>query len=72
MDGYTIAWLLWGAMFVAIEGAALLRKESGDTLSEHVWKCFSVKDKAKGWVVRRGVLAVFLAWLTAHLLGAGI
>lgn len=71
MDGFTIAWIMWLAMFGVIEGIALIRKDSGDTLSEHIWKWFSVKDKATGWQARRGVLAVFLVWLTAHMLGAG-
>ena len=71
MDGFTIAWLMWLAMFGVIEGVALVRKESGDTLSEHIWKWFSIKDKAKGWVVRRGVLALFLLWLGLHMLGVG-
>ena len=71
MDGFTIAWLMWLAMFGVIEGVALVRKEPGDTLSEHIWKWFSIKDKAKGWVVRRGVLALFLLWLGLHMLGVG-
>ena len=68
-DGFTVAWILWLAMFVVIEGAAIFRKEGGDTLSEHVWKWFSVREKAAGWKARRAVLAGFLAWLSAHLLG---
>lgn len=69
MGGYTVAWLLWLAMFVVVEASALFRRARGDTLSEHVWGWFAVKDKPSGWVARRGVLAVFLAWLSAHLLG---
>ena len=65
--GWQTAWLLWLAMFGVIEGAAILRKEPGDTLSEHVWKWFSVKDKARGWRQRRSVLALFMVWLSAHL-----
>lgn len=67
--GFTVAWVMWLTMFGVIEGAAVLRKDRGDTLSEHVWKWFSVKEKAPGWLARRGVLAAFLVWLTVHLLG---
>jgi hypothetical protein len=69
MDGFTIAWVMWLAMFGVIEGVALVRKEPGDTLSEHIWKWFSVKEKAAGWKARRAVLTAFLAWLSAHMLG---
>jgi hypothetical protein len=56
-------------MFLVVEGAAITNRDRGDTLSEHVWKWFSVKEKALGWKQRRAVLAAFLAWLTAHLVG---
>jgi hypothetical protein len=70
MDGFTVAWLFWFAMFAVIEGVALFNKRRGDTLSEHVWKWFSVKEKSGGWLVRRGVLALFLTWLTVHMLAS--
>ncbi len=66
MDGYTVAWLLWIGMFFVIEVPALRNKQVGDTLTEHVRKWFSTKEKAKGWKARRGVLAAFLGWLTLH------
>lgn len=65
--GYTVAWLLWGAMFFVIEIPAILDKRSGDTLSEHLRKWFSTKDKSWGWVARRGVLALFFVWFIIHL-----
>jgi hypothetical protein len=68
MDGFTVAWLLWLAMFAVIEGVAIFNKRSDDTLSEHVWKWFSVRNKSRGWLLRRGVLALFLTWLTVHML----
>lgn len=71
MDGYTVLWLIWLAMFGAIEGAALANKRTGDTLSEHVWEWFSMKEKAKGWRARRFSLLAFLAWLVAHFLTGG-
>lgn len=71
MDGFTVAWVFWIAMFAVIEGAAIVRKERGDTLSEHVWRWFSVADKPRGYKMRRFVLLVFLVWLIVHLLTGG-
>ena len=71
MSGFTIAWLLWLAMFLVVEGIALFRKERGDTLSEHVWKWFRIHDKPRQWTWRRAVLAIFLVWLLVHMV-AGI
>lgn len=85
MSGWTIAWLLWIAAFFAIELPALLNKQRGDTLSEHIWQWFAVKWSPRtgvgphgspfvsvAWVyLRRGVLALFLVWLLLHLLGGG-
>lgn len=68
MSGFTIAWIMWLVMFGVIEGVALARKETDDTLTEHIRKWFSTRDKAPWWLARRGVLAVFLVWLTAHFL----
>jgi hypothetical protein len=71
MTGYTIAWLVWLAAFAVIEGFAIAHREPGRTLSEHVWRWFSVKDKTKGFKMRRFVLLAFLAWLTLHFLTGG-
>ena len=64
---YTIMWGIWLLMFAGIEGTALFNKRSGDTLSEHVWSWFSVKDKSTGWQFRRFSLVVFMSWLLGHL-----
>jgi hypothetical protein len=66
MSGWTIAWLLWGAMFVAIEAPAILNRAPGDTLSEHVREWFATRTKPKHWRIRRLVLACFLLWLAVH------
>lgn len=71
MSGFTLAWLLWLAMFATVEGVALVRKERGDTLSEHIWHWFQIRDKPRQWTWRRAVLAVFLVWLLVHMV-AGI
>ena len=66
MSGWTIAWLLWLAMFAVIEGAALFRKGKDDTLSEHIWKWFKIRE-SRQWNWRRAVLAGFLVWLLVHM-----
>jgi hypothetical protein len=71
MSGWTWAWLFWGAMFFAIEMPAVFNKTKGDTLSEHIWHWFSIRDKGKWWRVRRAVLAFALAILTYHFLAGG-
>lgn len=66
MSGWTVAWIMWLAMFVVIEGAAIIRKEPDDTLSEHVWRWFKIRE-SRQWNVRRWALAIFLVWLLIHL-----
>ena len=67
MSGWTVAWLLWLAMFAAVEGAALINKDRGDTLSEHIWAWFKIREKPRQWTWRRAVLAAFLTWLLVHM-----
>ena len=67
MNGWTVAWIIWGLMFAAIEGAALLVKSPNDTLSEHLRWWFAFEGKPKGWIWRRATLIVTLIWLFAHL-----
>ncbi len=63
---YTVLWLIWIALFGAIEIPALINRQGGDTLSEHVRKWFSTREKSKGWLARRTALGAFLAWLAYH------
>lgn len=72
MDIYTIGWLLWITFFVVWEGAALVTKRvPGATLSSHVWKWFSIKNKGRAWRLRRLALLAGLAWLSLHFLTGG-
>lgn len=66
MSGWTWAWVLWGLAFAVIEGAALINKEQGDTLSEHLRKWFNTGSKAGrwAWLVTAGV---FFAWFVTHI-----
>ena len=70
-DGYTVAWIFWIVQFGVIEWAALANKRHSDTLSEHVWRWFSIRDKGTGWRVRRFSLLAFLSWLLLHFLTGG-
>jgi hypothetical protein len=72
---WTWLWLSWIGLFLILEAVALVRKERGDTLSEHVWNWFSLKGKKhtkKPWqvAVRFGFIA-FWAWLTIHFITGG-
>ena len=71
MSGWTWMWLFWIAAFFAIEMPAVWNKTPNDTLSEHIWSWFSVKDKGKWWRIRRLVLAIALVVLMFHFLAGG-
>jgi len=71
MNRWYIIWVMWLVFFGAIEGPALLNKNKNDTLSEFIWKFFSIKEKSRQWRFRRFCLLSFLAWLVAHLITGG-
>ena len=57
---YTVAWIVVIGAGLILEALALLRKEKGDTLSEHTW-----------WLLRRHTIVWFLmlalaAWTVIH------
>ena len=68
MDTFDQLWIIWGLLFAAIEGAALLNKKPDDTLSAHVWEWIGVNGRPKptGYKYRRGALGAFFIWLIAH------
>ena len=68
---WEIGWLMFGGLFLAIEGAALFQKEGTATLSYHVWKWAGIKDKPRGYKQRRLALLAFLTWLVTHFLTGG-
>lgn len=69
MSWWTVAWLLWLAFFVLVEGRALASRTPNSTFSEHVWAWFRVRDRRPTVLVvaARVVLGVFLLWLLLHL-----
>jgi hypothetical protein len=56
---FTALWVIWVLAFFVIEGIALARKESGDTLSEHVW---AMLKHPVAWFTGLGSFA----WLGVH------
>ncbi len=71
MSVWTVLWLAWLAGFVVIEGAAIINRDKDDTLSEHVWAWFSIKDKTNGVKFRRLAFLAFWVWLTIHFFTGG-
>jgi hypothetical protein len=66
---FTAGWLAWIVGFAVLEGAALRRRRTGDTLSEHVWRWFAVlgpRSSVRTWAGRLALLAGGV-WLTGHL-----
>ena len=69
MSVWTILWLVWGAMFAAIEGAALVNDKPGHegaTLSEHLrlWFRTDTHLGRTAWIITSGV---FFAWFAIHI-----
>jgi hypothetical protein len=68
LDWYLVGYLAGGLVILAVELVALLNRQRGDTLSEHVWRWVGV---GRRWTVvftlRRLVVVVFLGWLLLHL-----
>ncbi len=65
MSPWTILWIIWLAAFVSIELPAA-RKPGVTTLSEHLWRWFTIKDPDQAWW-RKWLLRAFLVLLTLHL-----
>lgn len=72
MSYFTIAWLLWGVYFLAVEIPALLNDRKGDTLSEHIWNWFAIRRKGRAYRLRRFVLGAFMLWLSIHFMTGGL
>lgn len=66
---YVLVWCAWGLIFLVTEGAALLNKRDGDTLSEQFWRAFHVYDRRPtvAVIIGRAILILFGAWLTVHM-----
>ena len=63
---FTVAWIGIVVAGLALETVALVRKQRGDTASEHVWAL--LRKSVVIWFLAAGLFA----WLIVHLLGFGI
>lgn len=68
---YWVLWVIWLGSFFALEVPAVKRRQ-GETLSEYVWRAFSIGFQGRGWRARRIMLLAFLSWLVAHFLTGGL
>lgn len=66
---WTWAWVAWGVAFAVIEGAALMDKKEGNTLSEHLRKWFCTMTESGGLSahLKKIVPLTFVIWLVGHL-----
>lgn len=68
-DIYDWAWVAWILLFFVIEIPAIVYEKrfgSSATLTAHVRRWFSTRDRSPGWRLRRLMLAVLLLWLPLH------
>lgn len=73
-SGWAKAWIAWLGLFLLVELPAALKK-SGGTLSETVWRWFSIREHRPHWKLRRAIFWVFWLGLSLHLglrFGVGI
>jgi hypothetical protein len=66
-SGYTVAWLAWLCLFLAIEIPAALREKAGTvkTLSRHVWARWAPLWWQRALVIAFGVEVFVLHFATA-------
>lgn len=70
---WTVGWVAWVGMFLALELPAVFNAVKNDTFSEHVWMV--TKPFLKKWFkaspvvwIGRGVTGTLLVWLFGHFL----
>ena len=68
---YTWLWIGWIVAFFLIEGAALLDRRLGDTLTEHVTHWAGISGKGRLVKLRRLALLILVTWLAVHMLTGG-
>lgn len=62
---YTTGWVVWALLFVVLETVAILDRDAGDTLTEHVRPL--IVSTSFAWFAAAG----FLSWLPYHFLIEG-
>ena len=69
---WTLLWLGWVLVFVAIEIPALLNRTESDTFSEHWWRWIAWgRPATPGVKLRRLAAGAFALWLVIHLFSGG-
>jgi len=68
---YEAGWVAWLLGFVALEGLAVANKDDEDTLSETVWRWFSINHEGKHYRIRRFGLLTLITWLFWHFWTGG-
>lgn len=63
---FTKLWYLWLGIFAVVEGVALVRKDRGDTLSEHTRKWFRT-DTKRGKFLWLSAWGAFATWFAVHI-----
>ena len=66
MSKWTLGWILWIALFFALEIPAIYNKEPDDTLSEHFRKMFRTHG-VWGRFIWFAVFGFFAAWFAWHI-----
>lgn len=61
---YALFWIAWLALFVAIEGSALVTGHNDYTLSDYVWR---LEQLGRAWTVLRFFVTAFCVWLALHM-----
>lgn len=71
MTIWGVLWVVWGLLFVGIEGVAVVNDKRDDTLSEHLrlWFRTDTKRGRTAWLVVSGA---FFAWFIPHILIEGL
>lgn len=66
---FTIGWSIWVIYFVVLETFALIDRDKGDTLSEHIWAIIFANDRPRSVVFY--IAGGALVWLVVHFLFRG-
>lgn len=63
-DTYSVLWIAWIIMFLAVELTALFTGNAKYTFSDYVWR---LEEISSGWTFLRYLVAAFCFWLFLHM-----
>ncbi len=64
---FTVAWIAWGVVFVALETWALVSKREGATLSEHLRAWLGIRPVRQWRIVGASLVIGFCLWFAWHI-----